>query len=204
MGRFASLTIFLGRTFGLLFLGRGFLVLFGSGLLLTGRRLFGFLVLAFGQSLTITVQPHANGKREDFRACPPRVRDDDAQVDPVVSPVADLLGLRRTERIMVHAGSEDSQPSLATQRVIARENNDGVLADQRVDDQLGEQLPEMVDVPNGLREEAVVVGEVTVGSRVAGDDQVGDIAMACGKDPAGHQETEGLKARIGEDWRKRA
>ena len=80
---------------------------------------------------------------------------------------------------MVHAGSKDSQSSFTAQRVVARENDDGILADQRVDDQLSEQLPEMVNVPNGLRKESVIVGKVPVGSRTAGNDQVGNVAMPC-------------------------
>ena len=37
--------------------------------------------------------------------------------------MTDLFGLGRTERVMVHAGSKDSQSSLATQRVIAGQND---------------------------------------------------------------------------------
>lgn len=87
---------------------------------------------------------------------------------------------------MVHSRPKYSQAAFATQRVIAGENNDGVFADEPVDDQLRLPLPEIVDLPRGLREEPVIVREVSVVDGVTGDDQVGDIAMPYRKDPAGH------------------
>ena len=51
---------------------------------------------------------------------------------------------------MVHAGPEDAEPSLAAQRIIARENDHGVGTDQGADDQLGKQLPELVEIPGRL------------------------------------------------------
>jgi hypothetical protein len=92
VGCFAPLASFLGGTFGLSLLGRGSLVLFRGGFLLTGRCLFGLLVLTFGQPLSIAIQPHANGERKDFRGSPPRVGDDDAQIHPVMTPVTNFLG----------------------------------------------------------------------------------------------------------------
>jgi len=60
----------------------------------------------------------------------------------------------------------------------------------------------MIDFPDRLGEESVVVAEVTVGSRVARDDQVGDVAMSRGQDPSGHQQTKRLETWLGEDGRK--
>lgn len=105
---------------------------------------------------------------------------------------------------MVHAGPENAQPSLAAQRVIARERDDDVFADQRADDKLGEQLPQVVDVPHRLREKAMVVREVPIVGRIASDNQVGNVPMPHGKNPASHQQPPSLKARISEDRRKRA
>ena len=70
---------------------------------------------------------------------------------------------------MVHARSKNSQASLAAQRVIARQNDGRVFADERVDDQGRQQFPKLVNVPDGMAEETMVVGEVTEMHRVAGD-----------------------------------
>lgn len=84
----------------------------------------------------------------------------------------------------MHAGAKDSQSSFSTERIIAGENDGGIWPDQSAHDQSGEQLPEMVDVPHGLAEESVVVREMAVGGGVAGDNQIGDIAMSSGQNPA--------------------
>ena len=103
---------------------------------------------------------------------------------------------------MVHASSKNAQASFSTERIIARENDNGVLPDQRANNQLGKQFPEPIDIPNGLREESVIIREVAIAGRIAGDDQIGDIAMSSRENPAGHQKAEGLKAWMGEDGRK--
>ena len=104
---------------------------------------------------------------------------------------------------MVHSRSKDSQPAFATQRVIAGENNHGVFADETVDDQLGQQSPQVVDLPRGLREEPVIVREVSVADGVTGDNQVRDIAMPDRNNPAGHQQSKRLKTRGREDRSER-
>ena len=62
----------------------------------------------------------------------------------------------------------------------------------------------MIDIPNGLAEESVVVGEVPVADRIAGNDQVGDVAMSDRKNPACHQQTKRLKAGVCENGGERA
>ena len=128
--------------------------------------------------------------------------DHDAQVHPVMSPVADLLGLRGTQRIVMHPRSKNAQTSLATKRVVARQRDRRVFADQAVDDQRRQQSPEVIDVPDGVTEEAVVVGEVPVADGITGDDQVGHVSMSNGENPPCHQQTKGLKAGFGENGRE--
>jgi hypothetical protein len=74
----------------------------------------------------------------------------DAQVDPVVTPVANLFGFGRTQRVVMHARPKDPQTAFATQRVIAGQHDDGVFANETIDNQLGQQSPEIVDLPRRL------------------------------------------------------
>ena len=60
----------------------------------------------------------------------------------------------------------------------------------------------MIDVPAGVTEEAVVIGEVSVADRVTRDNQIGHVSVSDRKDPPGHQQAEGLKAGSGEDGRE--
>lgn len=103
---------------------------------------------------------------------------------------------------MMHASSKDSQPALATERVISGQIDDCVLADERADDQRRQQFPEMVNVPNGVAEESVIVRKVTITDRIAGDDQISNVAMPDRQDPSGDQEAKGLKTRLGENGRE--
>ena len=89
----------------------------------------------------------------------------------------------------MHSRAEDPQTAFSTKRVIARKHDCRVSADQARDNQSGQQLPDMVDVPRGLREEPVVIREVSISNRIAGDDQVGDIAMPGRENPTSHQQT---------------
>jgi hypothetical protein len=74
----------------------------------------------------------------------------DAQIDLVVSPMACLFGFGRTQRVMMHSCPEDSQAALATQGVIAGKHDDGVFADEAIDDQFRQQSPEIIDLPCSL------------------------------------------------------
>ena len=102
----------------------------------------------------------------------------------------------------MHPGSENTQAPFTAQRVIAGDYDRGILVDQATDNQYGQQLPEMINVPDGMAKEAVVIREVPVAGRVAGDNQIGNVSVSGRENPAGHQQSKRLKARIGEDWRK--
>ena len=98
---------------------------------------------------------------------------------------------------MMHACSENPQASLAAESVVAGQTKDRVFANERADDQFRKQFPELVNIPDSLAEESVVVGKVTVVNRIAGDDQIREITMSRRGDPPGHQQTKRFKARRG-------
>jgi len=75
----------------------------------------------------------------------------------------------------------------------------GVWADQSINDQRSEQFPKLTDVPGGMGEEAVVVGEVPVADRIAGNDQIRDITMSNRQDPTSHEQSKGVEARLSEN-----
>ena len=104
----------------------------------------------------------------------------------------------------MHAGAKDSQAPLATKRVVPRQDDRCVFAQQGVDDQRGEKFPEVIDIPNGLAKEPVVIGEVPIADRIARNDQVRDVATSDRKNPACHQQTKRLKAWVGENGRESA
>tara|TARA_R110002072_G_scaffold303073_1_gene492832 strand:+ start:4103 stop:4339 length:237 start_codon:yes stop_codon:yes gene_type:complete len=76
--------------------------------------------------------------------------DHDAQIDPVMSPLADFFRSGRTQCIVMHPCPEDSQAAFATQSVISSQHDDGVFANKTIDNQLREQSPEIVDLPRRL------------------------------------------------------
>ena len=71
---------------------------------------------------------------------------------------------------MVHACSENPQASLAAESVVASQIDDRVFANERADDQLCKHFPELVNIPDSMAEESVVVGKVTVVNGIAGND----------------------------------
>ena len=48
-------------------------------------------------------------------------------------------------------------------------------------------FPKMIDFPFGMTEEPVVIREVAMADGTAGDDQISNIAMPYGNDPAAHE-----------------
>ena len=96
----------------------------------------------------------------------------------------------------MHSRSKDPQTTLATKRVISGQYDRCIRANQSSNDQLSEKFPEVIDIPNSVAKESVVIGEVPIANRIAGDDQVGDIAMPDREDPAGHQQPEGSEAGL--------
>jgi len=57
-----------------------------------------------------------------------------------------LFRLGRTQRIMMHAGAKNPQPSLATQGIVASQNDRRIFAYQSVYDQLCQQFPKRVNI----------------------------------------------------------
>ncbi len=78
---------------------------------------------------------------------------------------------------MVHSSSKDSQSTFPAERIITSQDNGRVCADECLDNQDSQAFPEMIDVPSGMTEEAVIIGEVPVSYGITGHNQVGDIAM---------------------------
>jgi len=87
----------------------------------------------------------------------------------------------------MHTGAKDTQATFATKSIITSEHDDSVWPDKGFDDQLSKQPPEMVDIPDSLAEETVIVREVPIANRITGDNQIGDIAMSDRESPSGHQ-----------------
>ena len=56
-----------------------------------------------------------------------------------------------------------------------------------------------VEVPGGVTEEAMEAAPVAVVEVAAGEDDLGDVAMAMGEEPAGDNLDKGLKGGGGED-----
>ena len=96
----------------------------------------------------------------------------------------------------MHSRSKDSQTTLATKRVISGQCDRRIRANQGSNDQLSEKFPEVIDIPNSVAKESVVIGEVPVANRIAGNDQIGDEAMSGRDNPAGHQQPEGSEAGL--------
>ena len=57
----------------------------------------------------------------------------------------------------------------------------------------------MIQLSHGVGEEAMVIGEVAVVDGVAGDNQIGDIAMPHRQNPTRHGQAKRGKARFGKD-----
>jgi hypothetical protein len=83
--------------------------------------------------------------------------------------------------------------------IIADQDNGRIFADECLDNQNSQAFPEMIDVPTGMTEEAVIVREVSVPYGIAGHDQVGDIAMPGRKNPPRHQQLESSERRSRKD-----
>ena len=96
----------------------------------------------------------------------------------------------------MHTRPKDPQASLTTQSVIASKDDGRIFANEPLDYQYDKQSPKTINVPNCVREESVVVGEVTISNRIAGDDQIRDVAMPSRQYPTGHAQPKGLKAGL--------
>jgi len=88
---------------------------------------------------------------------------------------------------MMHAGAKNPQPSLAAQSIVASQNDRRVFVYQSAHDQLRQQFPKMVPIPSCVAEEPMVVREMSIAYRIAGNDYVGNVTVTPRDDPAGHQ-----------------
>ena len=92
----------------------------------------------------------------------------------------ELLGFRRVERVVMHAGTVNPQAPFSAQRIVAGQDDRRIIANERLHDQLGQKFPKLVNIPNRATEEAMIVREVSVADGVTGNDQIRDITMPNG------------------------
>src|ERR1700727_3622786 len=121
-------------------------------------------------------------KNKDLGGSAGRMNDDDAEDDPIMSPTDQRLLAAGDERVVVHAGAVEGQPSSSAERVIDGPGERGARCDEG-DDEPGEHECEGVDVPGGVAEEAMKAAPVSVGDVSAGEDDFGDEEMSLGEDP---------------------
>ena len=138
--------------------------------------------LPFGESLSIAVQPHRDRQGEDLRGRPPRLHDDQAEHNPIVSPTDQGLGTTGDQRIVVHTSTVESQPSFATKSIVDGPKQSGT-AGQDSANQSGEEQSQGVQVPGGVTEEAMEPAPMPVADIAAGEDDFRYEAMPRRKDP---------------------
>ena len=97
----------------------------------------------------------------------------------------------------MHAGAVDGESAFAAQRVIDGKD-DGAGGTQDAHDEQGEAAVEKIVVPGSVGEEPMEACPMAVGNIAAGKDDIGDIAMAMGKDPTGADLHEGAESGLGE------
>jgi hypothetical protein len=123
----------------------------GIGLGLFG---IGLALLPFREPLAVAVKPCDDGEGEDLGRSPERVDNQEAEDDPIVPSTDQRLLAAGDERVVVHAGAVEGQPSSATECVIDGPKGCGARCEDG-DDELGESKCEGVEVPGGVAEEAM-------------------------------------------------
>jgi hypothetical protein len=129
------------------------------------------------------------------------MNDEDAQDDPIVPPTDERLGSAGDERIVMHAGAENGKSAFPAKGVIDGKE-EGARGREDACDEQGEVHAEDVDVPDGVAEEAMKAGPMTVVDIAAGEDDIGDVAASMGEGPAGTDLPKGLESRLGENGRE--
>ncbi len=94
----------------------------------------------------------------------------------------------------MHAGAVEGQSAFATERVVDGPGESGAWSENG-GDELGEVHGERVEVPGGVAEEAMEPAPMAVADLAAGEDDLGDIAVAMGEDPPRDDRHEGLEGR---------
>src|SRR5712691_9577167 len=98
-------------------------------------------------------------------------------------PTDERLGAAGDERVVVHTGAVNGQATFAAQGVVDGEvEGPGGTEDAR--DQQGQAHVEEIEVPGGVAEETMETCPMAVEDIAAREDNVGDVAMAMGQDPA--------------------
>src|SRR5437588_4918774 len=98
----------------------------------------------------------------------------------------------------MHARAIDRQATFATQGVVASDLNQ-TCGGEGADEDLGQDLPQPVEIPDGVAEEAVIATVVAIVSGAAGLNELGDKVVAEGQTPAAHESAKVLEAGLGEN-----
>src|SRR3954463_12772016 len=145
---------------------------------------FGPVLFSLGQALAVAIEAKGDGQGEDLGGGPERVDDDQAEDDPVVSPTDQGFGAAGDQRGVSNAGAVEGQAALAAEGVVDGPEQGGPGGEDR-GDELGEGHGEGVEIPGGVAEEAMEAGPVSDADLAAGEDDLGDVAVAMGEDPSG-------------------
>jgi hypothetical protein len=61
---------------------------------------FAATLLSLRECLSVAVEPHGDRQAKDFRGCPEKPDDDQAEHNPIVSPISQRLGATGDRRII--------------------------------------------------------------------------------------------------------
>ena len=117
-------------------------------------------------------------------------------------PANQGLGATRNERVMMHAGSVNRQAAFATERVINRPQ-DRRSRSYDFADKFGQVHGENIQVPSSVAEKTMKAGPMTIVDVAARENDVGDKAVAMGKDPSAANLNEGLERGCRKDGKER-
>ena len=115
-----------------------------------------------------------------------------------MSPGEHLEGLAGHQRIVMHAGAEQVQPTLAAQSIVGRQE-DGTVGTETAHEKSSENLAQSIERPGVMGKEAVVAGPVSDAHLSGGENAFGDEAVPRSKSPAGENENEQAERGAGEN-----
>ena len=124
-----------------------------------------------------------NRQGEDFGRRREWIDDQQAENNPVVSPTDQGLGATGDERIVVHTGTIERQPALSAEGVIYRPEQRSSRSKDR-DNELSQDHGQGIDIPGGMAEEAMEPRPMAVADVAAGEDDLSDVAVSLGENPA--------------------
>ena len=96
----------------------------------------------------------------------------------------------------MHAGAVDGQSAFTAEGVIDGEEQ-GAGGTKNARDEQGQAHVEKIEIPGGVAEEAMKASPMALGDIAARKDDVGDVTMPMGEDPAGADLGEGPESRLG-------